>query len=135
MKEEKTKKRVMQANTKSTTEEMAEAVSLMARGRCCLGDNATGRLNAYQSLLDGVSGPNQTDSYFGLSAGLLRRLIALETVQIHSNAFERIQNVFQDNNEPDAEIIAEVLGDILEGDRQRQMMLEESIRAAEEDEF
>ena len=115
-----------------------------------LSGDETARLKTYYTLLDDVGGVAQATSYqaynsksmtdeerreclkaekpYSVSAELLRRLIAIELVLLHEHAFTRIQNVFDKHHEPDAAIIAEVLGNILEGYKHRERELEADSR-------
>ncbi len=122
-----------------------------------LSGDDTARLKTYYTLLDDVGGIAQATSYqaynskgmteeerreclkaekpYSVSAELLRRLISIEMVLLHEHAFTRIRNVFEKHNEPDAAIIAEVLGNILEGYKRRERELEADSRVERIEDF
>lgn len=122
-----------------------------------LSGDDTARLKTYYTLLDDVGGIAQATSYeaynskiitdearrecleaarpYELSAELLRRLIAIETVRLHEHAFMRIRSVFDKHNESDAAIIAEVLENVLEGYKRRERELEALSRAERIEDF
>lgn len=134
-----------------------EAPTKVLRQVYCLDEESMARLKTYRKLYDDVSATAQVQSFpayndkdltdkqrrecletaepFSVRMKLLRRLISIETVRLHEHTFTRIRNVFEDSNEPDAAIIAEVLEEILQADKRHEEKLESDSRAERMEDF